>query len=107
MGPEKHEVRALMADIKRAPPVRYIVEPRSRCFVVVDATATSRAGGFRCYCVDRERALVIADRLNEAPAQANTGNGLDIAATKVERFLIHPDLVRSAKVEWPDVDLDK
>jgi hypothetical protein len=25
----------------------------------------------------------------------------------VEKFLIHPDLVRNAKVEWPDVDLDK
>jgi hypothetical protein len=27
--------------------------------------------------------------------------------TNVEKFLIHPDLVRNAKVEWPDVDLDK
>jgi hypothetical protein len=25
----------------------------------------------------------------------------------IEKFLIHPDLVRNAKVEWPDVDLDK
>jgi hypothetical protein len=25
----------------------------------------------------------------------------------VEKFLIHPDLARNAKVEWPDVDLDK
>jgi len=24
----------------------------------------------------------------------------------VEKFLIHPDLVENAKVEWPDVDLD-
>jgi Fic/DOC family len=24
----------------------------------------------------------------------------------VEKFLIHPDLVRNAQVEWPDVDLD-
>jgi hypothetical protein len=23
-----------------------------------------------------------------------------------EKFLIHPDLARNAKVEWPDVDLD-
>jgi hypothetical protein len=27
--------------------------------------------------------------------------------THTEKFLIHPDLVRSAKIEWPDVDLDK
>lgn len=27
--------------------------------------------------------------------------------TGVEKFLIHPDLVRNAIVEWPDVDLDK
>jgi hypothetical protein len=25
----------------------------------------------------------------------------------VEKFLIHPNLVRSAKIEWPNVDLDK
>jgi len=25
----------------------------------------------------------------------------------VEKFLIHPDLARNAKVQWPDVDLDK
>jgi hypothetical protein len=25
----------------------------------------------------------------------------------VEKFLIHPDLVQNAKVQWPDVDLDK
>ena len=25
----------------------------------------------------------------------------------VEKFLIHPDLVKKAKVHWPDVDLDK
>jgi hypothetical protein len=29
------------------------------------------------------------------------------ATTHVEKFLIHPDLARNAKVEWPDVDLDK
>jgi len=29
------------------------------------------------------------------------------ATTHVEKFLIHPNLVRSAKIEWPDVDLDK
>lgn len=25
----------------------------------------------------------------------------------VEKFLIHPDLARNAKIDWPDVDLDK
>jgi hypothetical protein len=25
---------------------------------------------------------------------------------EASRFLIHPDLVRSCKVKWPDVDLD-
>jgi hypothetical protein len=29
------------------------------------------------------------------------------ATTHVEKFLIHPDLARNAKVDWPDVDLDK
>ena len=29
------------------------------------------------------------------------------AGTNVEKFLIHPDSARNAKVEWPDVDLDK
>jgi Fic/DOC family len=28
-------------------------------------------------------------------------------STNVEKFLIHPNLVRSAKIEWPDVDLDR
>jgi hypothetical protein len=87
--------------------MRYIVEPKSRGFDVVDTTATPPADGFWCYCVDRERAQVIADKLNEAPARAKTGSVLDMAGTSVEKFLIHPDLVRDAKVEWPDVDLDK
>jgi hypothetical protein len=72
-------------------PMRYIVEPKSRGFDVIDTTATPRADGFWCYCVDRERAQVIADQLNEASAR--------------EKFLIHPDLARNAKIEWPDVDL--
>ena len=46
--------------------MRYIVETKSRGFDVVDTTATPRADGFWCYCVDRERAQVIADKLNEA-----------------------------------------
>ena len=29
------------------------------------------------------------------------------AGTNIEQFLIHPNLARNAKVEWPDVDLDK
>jgi hypothetical protein len=29
------------------------------------------------------------------------------ATTHVEKFLIHPDLARNAKVHWPDVNLDK
>jgi hypothetical protein len=87
--------------------MKYIVEPKSPGFDVVDATATPRADGFWCYCVDRERAQVIADKLNEAPAPAKTGSVLDTAATSVEKLLIHPDLARNAKVEWPDVDLDK
>ena len=33
------------------------------------------------------------------PQQSADGN--------VEKFLIHPDLARNAKVEWPDVDLDE
>jgi hypothetical protein len=28
-------------------------------------------------------------------------------STNVGKFLVHPNLVRSAKIEWPDVDLDK
>ena len=72
-------------------PMRYIVEPKSRGFDVVDTTATPRADGFWCYCVDRERAQVIADQLNAASAR--------------EKFLIHPNLARNAKIEWPDVDL--
>ena len=87
--------------------MRYIVETKSRGFDVVDTTATPRADGFWCYCVERERAQVIADKLNEAPARAKTGSVLDTAGTNVEKFLIHPDLARNAKVEWPDVDLDK
>jgi hypothetical protein len=31
---------------------------------------------------------------------------LNKCGTNVEKFLIHPDLARNAKVEWPDVDLD-
>ena len=46
--------------------MKYIVESKSRGFDVVDTTATPRADGFWCYCVDRERAQVIADKLNEA-----------------------------------------
>src|SRR5258708_29947899 len=87
--------------------MRYIVEPKSRGFDVVDTTATPRADGFWCYCVERERAQVIADKLNEAPARAKTGIVLDTAGTTVEKLLIHPDLSRNAEVEWPDVDLPK
>jgi hypothetical protein len=87
--------------------MRYIVEPKSRGFDVVDTTATPRADGVWCYCVDRERAQVIADKLNEAQARAKTGSVLGTAGTSDEKFLIHPDLARNAKVEWPDVDLDK
>jgi hypothetical protein len=87
--------------------MRYIVEPKSRGFDVVDTAATPRTDGFWCYCVDRERAQVIADELNGAPARAKTGSVLDMAEKYVEKFLIHPDLARNAKVDWPDVDLDK
>ena len=61
--------------------LRYIVEPKSRGFDVVDTTATPRADGFWCHCVDRERAQVIADKLNEAPARAKTGSILEVALT--------------------------
>ncbi|SRR6266481_3207189 len=87
--------------------MRYIVEPKSRGFDVVDTTATPRADGFWCYCVDRERAQVIADKLNEAPARAKTGSVLDMEGSSVEKFLIHPDLAKNAKIDWADVDLDK
>jgi hypothetical protein len=53
--------------------MRYIVEPKSRGFDVVDATATPRADGFWCYCVDRERAQVIADKLNESEPEPSSG----------------------------------
>jgi hypothetical protein len=36
--------------------VRYIVEPKSRGFDVVDTRAVPRADGVWCYCVDLERA---------------------------------------------------
>jgi hypothetical protein len=45
--------------------VKYIVEPKSRGFDVVDTTAVPRADGFWCYCVDIERAQVIAKLLND------------------------------------------
>jgi hypothetical protein len=54
--------------------MRYIVEPKSRGFDVVDTTAIPRADGFWCYCVDRERAQVIADKLNEAESEPSRGN---------------------------------
>jgi hypothetical protein len=54
--------------------MRYVVEPKSRGFDVVDTTATPRADGFWCYCVDRERAQVIADKLNEAQCEPSSGN---------------------------------
>jgi hypothetical protein len=53
--------------------MRYIVEPKSRGFDVVDTIATPRADGFWCYCVDRERAQVIADKLNEAESEPSSG----------------------------------
>jgi hypothetical protein len=45
--------------------VKYIVEPKSRGFDVVDTTAVPRADGVWCYCVDIERAQVIAKLLND------------------------------------------
>jgi hypothetical protein len=41
--------------------------------------------------------------LKSPPDYTSSGS----AETNVEKFLIHPDLARNAKVEWPDVDLDK
>jgi hypothetical protein len=87
--------------------MKYIVEAKSRGFDVVDTTATPRADGFWCYCVDRGRAQVIADALNEKPVRPKTGSASEMAGTDVEKFLVHPDLARNAQVEWPDVDLDK
>jgi hypothetical protein len=43
---------------------RWIVEPKSRGFDVIDTTATPRQDGFYCYCVDRGRAELIAHLLN-------------------------------------------
>jgi hypothetical protein len=45
--------------------MKYIVEQKSRGFDVVDTTAIPRADGFWCYCVDIERAQVIAKLLND------------------------------------------
>jgi hypothetical protein len=49
-----------------------------------------------------------------SPSRGNLGflhafylQTLNRCNTGVEKFLIHPDLVRNAQVEWPDVDLDK
>jgi hypothetical protein len=53
--------------------MRYIVEPKSRGFDVVDTTATPRADGFWCYCVDCERAQVIAAKLNESESEPSSG----------------------------------
>jgi len=49
----------------RSAAVRYIVEPKSRGFDVVDTGAVPRADGVWCYCVDLERAEFIAKLLNE------------------------------------------
>jgi hypothetical protein len=43
---------------------RWIVEPKSRGFDVVDTAITPRQAGFYCYCVDRDRAELIARLLN-------------------------------------------
>jgi hypothetical protein len=43
---------------------RWIVEPKSRGFDVVDTAITPRQAGFYCYCVDRDRAELIAHLLN-------------------------------------------
>jgi hypothetical protein len=43
---------------------RWIVEPKSRGFDVIDTTITPRQAGFFCYCVDRDRAELIAHLLN-------------------------------------------
>jgi hypothetical protein len=81
------------------------------------------------YCSSREEAKRIAHALNTKPARVKVESILDMFdppggkrvpidktyeqvaeskyGTNVEKFLIHPDLAGSAKVEWPDVDLDK
>jgi Fic/DOC family protein len=43
---------------------RWIVEPKSRGFDVVDTVIMPRQAGFYCYCVDRDRAELIARLLN-------------------------------------------
>lgn len=45
--------------------------------------------------------------LGDAAAALELKQRLEKVFGNVEKFLIHPDLVRNAKVEWPDVDLDK
>ena len=45
--------------------------------------------------------------LGDAAVALELKQRLEKVFGNVEKFLIHPDLVRNAKVEWPDVDLDK
>jgi hypothetical protein len=45
--------------------------------------------------------------LGDAAAARELKQRLEKVFGNIEKFLIHPDLVRNAKVEWPDVDLDK
>jgi hypothetical protein len=55
---------------------------------------------FKYYFMQKAEQFIDAELHDELTGDAKLG-------TNVEKFLIHPDLARNAKVEWPDVDLDK
>ena len=97
---QKHEFSNLtryeqiMADVQRRCPTRWIA---------IDDDLE----GWPKESLDRIVAMPLVLGLSSPAAALELQRRLAKVFGNVEKFLIHPDLVRNAKVRWPDVDLDK
>jgi hypothetical protein len=84
----------MMADVQRRRPTRWIA---------IDDDLQ----GWPKESLERIVAMPLVLGLSSPAAALELQRRLASVFGSVEKFLIHPDLARDAKVQWPDVDLDK
>jgi hypothetical protein len=84
----------IMADVQRRRPTRWLA---------IDDDLK----GWPEENLQRIVAMPLVLGLSSPPAALELQRRLAKVFGNVEKFLIHPGLARNAKLEWPDVDLDK
>jgi hypothetical protein len=84
----------IVADVQRRRPIRWIA---------IDHDLQ----GWLQESLERIVAMPLVLGLSSPAAALELQRRLAKVFGGVEKFLIHPDLARNAKVQWPDVDLDK